>query len=239
MDTLEGKVVAVTGAAKRIGRCIALHLASRGAKIAVHYNSSKPEALDTATTCDGRVFQADLANIAEIERLFAEIEATFGRLDCLVNNAAVFRAVDPLQASERDWDAIHDVNLKGTFFCCQQAAKVMLRRGGGRIVNIASLGGLRPWSRHVPYCASKAGVVMLTQALAKALAPQIAVNAIAPGIVHFGDEMPDDIKHLGRITPMGRHGTGEEIAATVGSLLEGPAFVTGQVIAVDGGLSLK
>ena len=239
MDTLEGKVVAVTGAAKRIGRCIALHLASRGAQIAVHYNSSKAEALDTAAACDGRVFQADLANIAEIERLFAEIEAAFGRLDCLVNNAAVFRAVDPLQASERDWDTIHDVNLKGTFFCCQQAAKVMLRRGGGRIVNIASLGGLRPWARHVPYCASKAGVVMLTQALAKALAPQVAVNGIAPGVVHFGDEMPDDIKHLARITPMGRHGTGEEIAATVGSLLEGPAFVTGQVIAVDGGLSLK
>ena len=239
MHTLEGKVVAVTGAAKRIGRCIALHLASRGAKIAVHYNTSKTDALATAAACGGRAFRADLANVAEIRRLFGEIETAFGRLDCLVNNAAVFRAIDPLDASERDWDAIHSVNLKATFFCCQQAAKIMLRGGGGRIVNIASLGGLRPWAKHVPYCTSKAGVVMLTHGLAKALAPDITVNGIAPGVIHFEDQMPDEISRLVRNTPMGRHGTGEEIASAVGMLLEGPAFVTGQIIAVDGGLSLK
>ena len=239
MHTLEGKVVAVTGAAKRIGRCIALHLASRGAKIAVHYNTSKTDALATAAACAGRAFQADLADVAEIRRLFGEIETAFGRLDCLVNNAAVFRAVDPLDASERDWDAIHSVNLKATFFCCQQAARLMLRRGGGRIVNIASLGGLRPWAKHVPYCTSKAGVVMLTHGLAKALAPEITVNGIAPGVIHFGDQMPEEIERLVRNTPMGRHGTGDEIASAVGALLEGPAYVTGQVIAVDGGLSLK
>lgn len=239
MHTLEGKVVAVTGAAKRIGRCIALHLASRGAKIAVHYNTSKSDALATAAACGGRAFRADLANVAEIRRLFGEIETAFGRLDCLVNNAAVFRAVDPLDASERDWDAIHSVNLKATFFCCQQAAKIMLRGGGGRIVNIASLGGLRPWAKHVPYCTSKAGVVMLTHGLAKALAPDITVNGIAPGVIHFEGQMPDEIARLVRNTPMGRHGTGEEIASAVGMLLEGPAFVTGQIVAVDGGLSLK
>ncbi len=239
MHTLEGKVVAVTGAAKRIGRCIALHLASRGAKVAVHYNTSKTEALATAAACGGRAFRADLANVAQIRRLFGEIETAFGRLDCLVNNAAVFRAIDPLDASERDWDAIHSVNLKATFFCCQQAAKIMLRGGGGRIVNIASLGGLRPWAKHVPYCTSKAGVVMLTHGLAKALAPDITVNGIAPGVIHFGDQMPDEIARLVRNTPMGRHGSGEEIASAVGMLLEGPAFVTGQIIAVDGGLSLK
>lgn len=239
MHTLEGKVVAVTGAAKRIGRCIALHLASRGAKVAVHYNTSKTDALATAAACGGRAFRADLANVAEIRRLFGEIETAFGRLDCLVNNAAVFRAIDPLDASERDWDAIHSVNLKATFFCCQQAAKIMLRGGGGRIVNIASLGGLRPWAKHVPYCTSKAGVVMLTHGLAKALAPDITVNGIAPGVIHFEDQIPDEIARLVRNTPMGRHGTGEEIAETVGMLLEGPAFVTGQIIAVDGGLSLK
>lgn len=239
MHTLEGKVVAVTGAAKRIGRCIALHLASRGANVAVHYNTSKTDALATAAACGGRAFRADLANVAEIRRLFGEIETAFGRLDCLVNNAAVFRTIDPLDASERDWDAIHSVNLKATFFCCQQAAKIMLRGGGGRIVNIASLGGLRPWAKHVPYCTSKAGVVMLTHGLAKALAPDITVNGIAPGVIHFEDQMPDEISRLVRNTPMGRHGTGEEIASAVGMLLEGPAFVTGQIIAVDGGLSLK
>ena len=239
MDTLQGKVVVVTGAAKRMGRSIALDLAGRGARVAIHYKDSAEEARATAAACGGRTFCADLAKVSEIRQLFLEIERAYSRLDCLVNNAAVFRAVDPLEATEEDWDSIHDVNLKGTFFCCQQAAKLMLRGGGGRIVNIASLGGLRPWSKHVPYCASKAGVVMLTQALAKALAPDIAVNGIAPGVVHFGKEMTEEIAHLVRLTPQGRHGTGADIAETVRMLLEGPSFVTGQVIAVDGGLSLK
>ncbi len=239
MDDLRGKVVAVTGAAKRIGRCVALELAARGARVAVHYRSSGAEARDTAARCGGRAFRADLARVEQIRRLFDQIARWGGRLDGLVNNAAVFRAVDPLEATERDWDAMHEVNLKGAFFCCQQAARLMLRSGGGRIVNIGSLGGLRPWGGHVPYCVSKAGVVMLTQALAKAWAPDIAVNAVAPGVVHFGPEMPEEIARLVRVTPMRRHGTGEEIAQAVRLLLEGPAFVTGQVLAVDGGLGLK
>lgn len=239
MESLRGKVVAVTGAGKRIGRSLALELGRRGARVAVHYRHSKAEAERTARDCDGLLFRANLARVSEIRQLFDKIGQAYGRLDCLVNNAAVFRSVDPLEATEDDWDAIHDVNLKGTFFCCQSAARIMIRSGGGRIVNIASLGGLRPWSKHVPYCVSKAGVVMLTRALAKALAPEIAVNAVAPGVIHFGDELPDDIAHLVRITPMGRHGTGEEIAGAVRMLLEGPSFVTGQVLAVDGGLGLK
>lgn len=239
MESLRGKVVAVTGAGKRIGRSLALELGRRGARVAVHYRHSRAEAERTARECDGLLFRANLARVSEIRQLFDDIGQAYGRLDCLVNNAAVFRSVDPLEATEDDWDAIHDVNLKGTFFCCQSAARIMLRSGGGRIVNIASLGGLRPWSKHVPYCVSKAGVVMLTRALAKALAPEIAVNAVAPGVIHFGDELPDDIAHLVRITPMGRHGTGEEIAGAVRMLLEGPSFVTGQVLAVDGGLGLK
>lgn len=239
VNTLEGKVVAVTGAARRIGRAVALELARHGARVAVHYRLSEHEALGTARECGGRAFRADLSRVGEIRALFDEVGSAFGRLDGLVNNAAVFRAVDPLEATEEDWDAIHDVNLKGSFFCCQQAARLMLRTGGGRIVNVASLGGLRPWSRHVPYCVSKAGVVMLTQSLAKALAPDISVNAVAPGVIHFGDDMPDDIRHLVRITPMRRHGSGRDIAESVRMLLAGPSFVTGQVLAVDGGLGLK
>ena len=115
----------------------------------------------------------------------------------------------------------------------------MIRSGGGQIVNISSLGGLRPWSKHVPYCVSKAGVVMLTQALAKALAPDIAVNSVAPGVIDFDEDLPEEIAHLVRITPMRRHGTGEEVAGAVRLLLEGPSFVTGQILAVDGGLGLK
>ena len=239
MDSLEGKVVAVTGAAKRTGRAIALELSSRGAAVAVHYRDSATEAARTAKACGGRVFRADLSSVRQIRTLFEEIGNAYGRLDCLVNNAAVFRAVDPLEASEEDWDSMHSVNLKGTFFCCQQAARLMRLGNGGRIVNISSLGGLRPWAKHIPYCASKAGVVMLTRGLAKALAPDISVNSVAPGVIHFDDEMPDDIAHLVRVTPMRRHGTGADIAEAVRFLLEGPSFVTGQVVAVDGGLSLK
>ena len=239
MESLRGKVVAVTGAAKRIGRSVALELAKNGARVAVHYRGSTAEAEQTARECDGLLFRADLARVSEIRRLFDEICQAYGRLDGLVNNAAVFRAVDPLEATEEDWDAIHDVNLKGTFFCCQCAANLMVRSGGGRIVNISSLGGLRPWSKHVPYCVSKAGVVMLTQALAKAFAPDVAVNAVAPGVIHFGEDVPEEIAHLVRITPMRRHGTGEDVAGAVRLLLEGPSFVTGQILAVDGGLGLK
>ncbi len=239
MNSLEGKVVAVTGAAHRIGRAVALRLARQGAQVAVHYRNSESDALATARDCGGRVFQADLACVDQIRTLFKGIQQAYGRLDCLVNNAGVFRAADPLEADESDWDAIHDVNLKATFFCCQQGAKLMLEHGGGRIVNLSSLGGLRPWAGYAPYCASKAGVVMLTRTLAKAWAPQISVNSVAPGVIHFDEEMPDDIAHLVRITPAGRHGTGDEIAQVVEQLLTGPDFVTGQVLAVDGGLSLK
>ena len=115
----------------------------------------------------------------------------------------------------------------------------MLSTGGGRIVNISSLGGLRPWGKHVPYCTSKAGVIMLTRSLAKALAPAISVNSVAPGVIHFDGELPDGIARLVHNTPMQRHGTGDDIARTVAQLLSGPSFVTGQILAVDGGLSLK
>ena len=239
MDSLEGKVVAVTGGAKRIGRSIALLLAREGARVAVHYGTSEEAAKATAKACDGLAFQADLSDVANIRRLFEEIRQAYGRLDGLVNNAAVFRAVSPLEATEDDWDAIHDVNLKATFFCCQQAAHLMLSTGGGRIVNVSSLGGLRPWGKHVPYCTSKAGVIMLTRSLAKALAPAISVNSVAPGVIHFDGELPDGIARLVHNTPMQRHGTGDDIARTVAQLLSGPSFVTGQILAVDGGLSLK
>lgn len=236
---LEGKVTLVTGAAKRIGRSIALRLAEEGAQVAVHYNHSEEEARQTAEQCGGKVFQADLSRVDEIKRLFAEVEAAYGRLDCLVNNAARYREMRVLETTEQDWDFIHSVNLKAVFFSCQAGAKLMLRHGGGKIVNISSLGGLRPWSRYAPYCASKAGVIMLTQALAKALAPEIAVNSVAPGVIHFEPEMPPKIQRLVSVTPMRRPGKGEEIAEAVLNFLTASSFLTGQVLAVDGGLSLR
>jgi 3-oxoacyl-[acyl-carrier protein] reductase/pteridine reductase len=239
MESLAGKVVLVTGAAKRIGRGIALRLAREGARVAIHYSSSEAEARKTAEECGAApVFRANLESVDEIEQLFHHVHAHFGRLDGLVNNAARFTRFDPLEITEKDWDFIHDVNLKATFFCCQQAAKLMLEGDGGRIVNISSLGGIRPWADHAHYCASKAGVIMLTRALAKAFAPKITVNSVAPGVIPFG-EMDDEAKQMVRNTPARRPGTADEIADAVVYFLGATNYMTGQLIAVDGGLSLR
>jgi len=239
MSSLNGRVVLVTGAAKRIGRGIALRLAKEGARVAIHYSSSEAEARATAAECgNAPLFRADLEKVAEIERLFAEVQQHFGKLDGLVNNAARFTRRDPLAITEADWDFVHSVNLKATFFCCQQAAKLMLAGEGGRIVNISSLGGIRAWPDHAHYCASKAGVIHMTRALAQAWAPKITVNSVAPGVIPFGE--PDErVKRLIAKTPAGRAGTADEIADAVVFFLNASDFITGQVLAVDGGLSQK
>ena len=239
-QTLEGKIVLVTGAAKRIGRAIALRLAAEGAQVAIHYGGSEKEAREVSDMCGGApLFQANLENVPEIVSMFAAIEEKLGRLDGLVNNAARFTRFDPLEITEKDWDFIHSVNLKATFFCCQQGAKLMRKNhNGGHIVNISSLGGIRPWADHVHYCASKAGVIMMTKALSKALAPEISVNSVAPGVIPFG-EWDDRMAAMVRATPVQRPGTGDEIADAVVNFLRSSKFVTGQILAVDGGLSLR
>ncbi|MEO8053045.1 MAG: SDR family oxidoreductase [Acidobacteriota bacterium] len=239
MDPLDGRVILVTGSAKRIGRGIALRLFQAGARVAIHYGNSEEAARATAAECgNAPVFRANLERVREIDCLFADVEQHFGRIDGLVNNAARFTRIDPLQITEVDWDFIHDVNLKATFFCCQQAARRMIAGDGGRIVNISSLGGLRPWADHAHYCASKAGVIMLTRALAKGFAPKVTVNSVAPGVIPFGahDEL---IERLICKTPAQRAGTAEEIADAVIYFMTATNFVTGQVLAVDGGLSQK
>ena len=151
---LSGRVVLVTGAARRIGRGIALRLAEEGARVAIHYHRSEAEARRTAEECGGAALvRANLENVAEIGRMFAQVEERFGRLDGLVNNAARFTRRLPLEITEQDWDFIHSVNLKAVFFCCQHGARLMKKTGGGRIVNISSLGGIRPWAEHAHYCA--------------------------------------------------------------------------------------
>jgi NAD(P)-dependent dehydrogenase (short-subunit alcohol dehydrogenase family) len=236
---MNDKVILVTGGAKRIGRSIALALASEGARVAIHYNHSEAEARATAAECgDAVVFQADLESVTEIRSMIDRVAHHYGRLDGLVNNAARFTRFDPLDIEEKDWDFIHDVNLKSVFFCCQAAARVMLPAGGGHIVNISSLGALRPWQDHAHYCASKAGVVMLTKCLAKAWAPKISANSVAPGVIPFG-QTDERIERFIAATPAGRAGTGDEIAEAVLYFLKSSRFVTGQLVAVDGGLSLK
>jgi 3-oxoacyl-[acyl-carrier protein] reductase/pteridine reductase len=236
---LDGKVVLVTGAAKRIGRAIALRIAAEGARVGIHYHGSEDDARRTAEDCGGApMFRANLESVDEIARMFWEVEEHFGRLDGLVNNAARFTRFDPLEITEKDWDFIHSVNLKAVFFCCQNAARLMKKTGGGRIVNLSSLGGIRPWAEHVHYCASKAGVIMLTRALAKAFAPEITVNAVAPGVIPFGEI---DARGRGMIdgTPARRGGTPDEVADAVVFFLKTTNFVTGQNLAVDGGLSQR
>jgi NAD(P)-dependent dehydrogenase (short-subunit alcohol dehydrogenase family) len=236
---MESKTILVTGGAKRIGRAIAIRLYHAGYRVAIHYGGSEKEARATAEECGSApVFQADLEQVDDIKRMFGEVEERLGALYGLVNNAARFRRRDPLQLTEADWDFIHSVNLKATFFCCQQAALLMKKSGEGRIVNMSSLGGIRPWEMYAHYCASKAGVIMLTRALAKAFAPEISVNSVAPGVILASSEDPR-AQDLIAATPAKRSGTPEEVADAVLYFINASNFVTGQVLAVDGGLSQR
>ena len=233
------RTVLVTGAAKRIGRGIALHLAKHGFRVAIHYHDSEVEARRTAEECGGaELFCANLESVPEIRRMFREVQDRVGNLYGLVNNAARFTRLDPLEITEADWDFIHNVNLKATFFCCQEGALLMKKSGAGRIVNISSLGGIRPWADHAHYCASKAGVIMLTRALAKAFAPEITVNSVAPGVIPFGS-LDNEAESMLQATPAKRAGTAEEVADAVLYFLNATNFITGQVLAVDGGLSQR
>lgn len=236
---LLNKTILVTGAAKRIGRAIALRLHAEGAHVLIHYHQSELEALEVASLCGGApVFQADLSRVSEITRLFQEVASRIGKLDGLVNNAARFTRVPALEITEQDWDFIHAVNLKATFFCAQNAARFMKQNGGGRIVNLSSLGALRPWADFAHYCSAKAGVVMLTECLAKAFGPEIQVNTVAPGLIPFhleNERTRTMIDH----TPMQRAGSADEVADAVAYFLQCPDFITGQCLAVDGGLSLR
>jgi 3-oxoacyl-[acyl-carrier protein] reductase/pteridine reductase len=170
--------------------------------------------------------------------MFREVDERVGPLYGLVNNAARFRRRNPLEMTEADWDYIHSVNLKATFFCCQQGALLMKKTGAGRIVNISSLGGIRPWADYSHYCASKAGVIMLTRALSKAFAPEISVNSVAPGVILSSPDEPRTQEMIAA-TPAQRRGTVEEVADAALYFLNASNFITGQVLAVDGGLSQR
>ncbi|MCL6482312.1 MAG: glucose 1-dehydrogenase [Firmicutes bacterium] len=239
-EPLQGQVALVTGAARRIGRSIAQKLAAEGAAVVIHYATSRPEAeaLAAELMATGRralVCQADVSRRTDVERLFDTVHREFGRLDILVNNAGIFFPARFDELTEEQWDRIHAVNLKAQFLCAQAAARLMRRGGRGRIVNIASLGGLLPWPEYVHYCTSKAGVIMLTRCLARALAPEITVNCVAPGTIQFPDEAPD-AEYIRR-APLQKTGRGEDIAGAVFYLVQAE-FVTGQVLVVDGGRSL-
>ena len=236
----EGRVALVTGAARRIGRSIALKLAAEGADVVVNYRSSKTDAEQVIAeiTSGGRralVWQADVSRRDEVLGMLAAVERDFGRLDILVNNAGIFFPAKFEQLTEDQWDTILDTNLKSQFLCARAAAPLLKRTGRGRIINLSSLGGLLAWPLYTHYCVSKAGVIMLTRCLARALAPEITVNSVAPGTISFPGEPPDE--DYIRRTPLRKTGTAEDIAGTVAFLAQSD-FITGQVFVVDGGRAL-
>ena len=239
---LHGKVALVTGAAKRIGRSVALRLASEGVDVIVNYRHSKAEADDVVAqiTKMGRravSVQGDVAKRADVTALFGTVEREFGRLDILVNNAGMFFPAKFEELTEEQWDTILDANLKSQFLCSQAAAPMLRRSGQGRIINFASLGGLLAWPAYTHYCVSKAGVIMLTRCLARALAPEITVNAVAPGTISFPGDAPELAEDFISRAPLHRTGGPEDIDEAVIFLARSP-FMTGQVIVVDGGRTL-
>ena len=243
-ESLRGQVVLVTGGGRRIGRVIALTFARAGADVAVNYFNSGAEALRTLKEIQalGRsaiALRADVSKPAEVRRMFSQLQRRFHRLDVLVNNAGIFFPVRWDRLSEKDWDRVLEINLKGPFFAAQAAAKMMLARKRGHIINISSLGGLQAWPSYMHYCASKAGNIMLTRCLARALAPRIRVNSIAPGTILFPDEeRTPALRRSIRGTPLKRPGRPEDIAEMALCLATHGDYITGQVFVVDGGQSI-
>ncbi len=239
---LNGRVALVTGGAKRLGRSVALRLAQEGADVIVHYRGSDAAAREVTGEIkrSGRravALPADLRDVGQIRRLFGEAAEQFGRLDILINNAAVFLPASIETTTEEQWDTLLDTNVKAQFFCAQAAAPFLKQSGQGIIVNFASLGGLLAWPAHIPYCVSKAGVIMLTRCLAKALAPEIRVNAVAPGTISMPGDAPEWEADYIRRAPLGRTGTPAEVGDAVLFLIHS-AFITGQILVLDGGRSL-
>lgn len=241
MDSLQGRVALVTGAAKRIGRSLALTLAGAGANVAITYRDSESEAQKTVAELkafggDAIAVRCDVRDPGSVESAVAEAVRHFGKLDLLVNNAGVFETAALEQITVAQWDAMFETNTRGPFLMAK-AAHPHLKTGHGRIINIGSLGGLHPWPTHAHYCTSKAALHMLTETMSKAFAPEISVNCVAPGMIVNG-EVTEDYEHFARKTPMKRNGTAEDVAAAVVFFATGPHFITGQILSVDGGLGL-
>lgn len=242
---LKGKVALVTGSAKRVGRAISLGLASCGCSLALHYRHSAAEArsirrLAREKDVPADIFQADLEYSQQIQALVQQVQNRFGRIDILINNASLFYRTPWDSIKESDWDLFMNINLKAPFLLSQAVSRLMLENGGGKIIHLADVGGLRPWSGYVPYCVSKAGLIALTQGMAKALAPSIQVNAVAPATVLPPEgSSEEELDRVVKTIPLKRIGSPDDVVSTVLYLLQGTDFVTGQVIAVDGGRSIR
>jgi NAD(P)-dependent dehydrogenase (short-subunit alcohol dehydrogenase family) len=238
---LTGKTALVTGAAKRIGRAIALALAENGANVAITYLESQSDSEETvrslaALDVDAFSVRCDLRDPLSIEQMVAAVADEFGQIDLLINNAGMFESEALENISAEQWDAMFATNTRAPFLVAK-AAYPHLHAAKGRIVNIGSLGGIHPWATHAHYCTSKAALHMLSQTMAKAWAPAISVNCIAPGMIVQG-EVDEAYAHFAQRTPMQRNGTAEDVAAAAVFFATAPHFITGQLLAVDGGLGL-
>jgi len=233
----------VTGAAKRLGRAIALAAAENGADVAITYHESEREARTLVAELaqhgvEALAVRCDVTDEKSVREMVKEVAKELGGIDVLVNNAAYYEDVEFEKITVAQWDAIFASNTRGPFLVSREALP-HLRKRRGRIVIMGSLGGLRPWATHAHYCSSKAAVHMLTKVMAKALAPQIAVNAVAPGVIDLGEKSAAAfMKNMARHTPARRNGTAADITAAVMFFATAPQFITGQVLAVDGGLGL-
>ncbi|MEO6816498.1 MAG: SDR family oxidoreductase [Edaphobacter sp.] len=238
---LSGKTVLVTGGARRIGRAIALALAESGANVALTYLGSQLEAEATVQSIadydvDAFAVRCDLRQPESIEQTVLSVVEELGQIDVLVNNAGLFASEALEKISVEQWDGMFATNTRAPFLMAK-AAHPYLRAARGRIINIGSLGGLHPWATHGHYCTSKAALHMLSKTMAKAWAPEISVNCIAPGMIVQG-EVGEAYEHFANKTPMQRNGTAEDVAAAALFFATAPHFITGQLLAVDGGLGL-
>ena len=242
---LRGRVALVTGAGRRLGRALAVALGERAMRVAVHYNASAQGAGETARLVaeaggEARVFGADLGTPDAPDRLVREVVDAFGALDVLVNSAAVMLRTPVGEVTAAQWDAMFALNLRAPFFLAQAAAPHMRSgRAGGAIVNVADLAAFETWPGYVPHGISKAGVVQMTRALARALAPAVRVNAVAPGAVLLPDDWDEGVAaRLAATTPLGRLGSPADVVGAVLYLLEAD-YVTGECIVVDGGRHVR
>lgn len=248
MSQLSERVAIVTGASRGIGRAIALELASRGAAVVVNYNSSPAAAEEVVRLVTGSggqaiSIQADVAAEEQVDALFKKTIEAFGKVDILVNNAGTTRDNLIIRMKPEDFDTVIETNLKSAWMCSKAAIGAMMRKRYGRIVNISSVSGVIGQAGQTNYSASKAGLIGLTKALAREYANRgITVNAVAPGFVltDLTKDLPEDlVKQLNGVIPLGRWGTPEEIArATAFFVSDDAAYVTGQVLNVDGGMAM-
>jgi pteridine reductase len=240
---LRGKIALVTGAGRRLGRAMARALADRGMTVAIHFNASAEgagELQDEINRAGGQAvcFSADLTDAGAARNLPEQVVARLGRLDVLVNSAAIMQRLSLEETTPEQWDAILDLNLRSVFFCTQGAAPA-LRAARGKVVNLADLSGIQPWPGFAAHSISKAGVIMLTKVMARSLAPEVTVNAIAPGAVLVPEEYDaEERERLARSTPLRRLGSPSDAVSALLYLLEGGDFVTGEVLVVDGGRHL-